>query len=56
MKQDNFLYNRFLPLAHSVYFDDILEATPTPPLGDDYIITNGGDFIGTNAGIFLITN
>lgn len=52
---ESFLTNRLMPMAHAVYFDDLLQSSNNPPPNTDYIITEDGDFITTESGDFLIT-
>ena len=52
---DNWLQNRLLPTAFSVYYADLLASSTNPPPSTNYILTEGGAFITTESGNYLIT-
>jgi hypothetical protein len=52
---ESFLTNRFLPMAQSIYFDELLASSNNPPSESSYIITEDNNFLITENGDYLIT-
>lgn len=54
MNEDSFLINRFLPLAHSVYYEALILANNNPPVDSSYIISQDDNFIISEAPDYIV--
>lgn len=52
--EDSFLTNRFLPLSHSVYFEELMMASNNPPPGSNYLVREDNSFIVTQTPDFIL--
>lgn len=54
--EENFLFNRFLPTAFGLYFDDLLGASFSPPPDSDIRITDNAEIRITDNGLIRVTD
>lgn len=54
--EENFLINRFLPLASGVYFDQLLDSSNQPPPGSSARITDSAELRITDDGNVRVTD